>query len=230
MQQVFRDAAQMLDIHYEEECREEDASNLAPGIYLDHHCHFPQSLLNTDMRGFRIIRDPRDVVISGAHYHVRSDEAWLSRPSDLHDGQSYQAALSAHVGWPERYAFEMQWVAKATTGAMIEDADRLPEAIQLVRYEDLMSEDADETFRALIISLGFDAQEQDALMRSFERHSLRGASASEQSAHVRSGKIAQWKHTYTRALGEAFLTAMGDALIVLGYENDHSWVQALPGE
>ena len=53
----------------------------------------PQDLGGRAYRASHLIRDPRDVVVSGYHYHRRTDETWVHEPSDRYGGLSYQAFL-----------------------------------------------------------------------------------------------------------------------------------------
>src|SRR5690349_8119257 len=41
-------------------------------------------------RGIHIIRDPRDVIVSGCFYHQKSAEKWLHLPLEKFEGRTYQ--------------------------------------------------------------------------------------------------------------------------------------------
>jgi hypothetical protein len=230
MQKVFKLAARDLGLRYEGSNLVNVESFVEPGIFLDGHCRFPDELLAKNMPAFRMIRDPRDVVISGAHYHVKSTESWLDLKQDYFGGESYRTRITECATWRERYSFEMRNVAGGTTRAMVAETTSLPAGFRTVRYEDLMQEGAFEAFADLLVYLGFDGREQKALMASFEKRSFVGSLDVTAQKHGRSGKVAQWKQNYSRDMGEEFIEQFGTALIDLGYESDDSWLELLPAE
>ncbi|WP_262694303.1 hypothetical protein [Kordiimonas aquimaris] len=226
LQRVFMDAAQRMGHSFIENQREVAKGELRSGFYQDHHCRFSKDLLAADYVGFRMIRDPRDVVISGAHYHMKSDEAWLHEPLGALSGQSYAQAINAQPDMQSRYIFEAQQVANATTRDMIADVSRLPGMIT-VRYEDWIADETMQYFGAVMQQLGLTDEECSHAKEAFHRWSLFGR-GNKVDAHARSGATAQWRSIFTRAVGEAFLAVHGDALVTLGYEDNHDWVLHLP--
>ena len=197
----------------------------APGIYLDDHCEFPASLLSAPHAGFRIIRDPRDVVISGAHYHTRASESWLHEPRSDEGGRTYQQAINAQETQEERFLFEMHNAAHHTCSQMVRDVDLLPHFVT-VRYEAWMTDPIMANFVFVLRELRFDPYEIEAAKKACFEFSLFGKGGGIDN-HARSGKTEQWRTAFTRQLGEAFLELNGDALIKLGYEQNHDWVLTL---
>jgi len=197
-----------------------------PGIYQDEHCHFPESLLSADCVGFRMIRDPRDVAISGAHYHMKTHETWLHQPLDAFGGKTYQEAILAEPDMAARYVFEAQQVANATTLSMVQDYERLSEFIT-VRYEEWVTDETMSCFGATMAQMGLSADECALARQAFFDWSLFGRGGN-MDDHARSGKVAQWRTVFSRRLGESFLEMHGDALVTLGYEKNHDWVLSLP--
>ena len=230
MQSIFMAAAQKLGVaFYGPDLAAHGAATEGRflGIYFDDHCRIPKTLRAGNLRGFRLIRDPRDVVISGAHYHSKSTEPWLQRPIDRLGGLSYQAALGAQGGWQERYAFEMQETAGATIDHMLADIALESDVFRTVHYEDLIgTEEGHKHFAELVDFLGFTSGEANVLMDCFTEFSLASGKKAD-SQHVRSGERQQWKSVYTRALAEKFIDRHGDTLIALGYEKDHDWASML---
>lgn len=225
MQRVFLNLAKALETGFQGSHLGHDPIDPAPGFYLDDHSQFPQSLLDTDYGGFRMVRDPRDVVISGAHYHVKSHESWLHSPRDDKDGKSYQQAINACETQVEKYLFEMKNVALHTCQQMLADYERLPD-FTTVRYETWMTDTAMSDFEATMRGLGFSGLELQQAKDTFFQFSLFGE-RKHVDQHTRSGKVQQWRNIYTRQMGEAFLEHYGDALITLGYEKNHDWVARL---
>jgi hypothetical protein len=99
----------------------------------------PELLGGYSAAGFHIIRDPRDVAISGAAYHSKPEcvvgEPWLLEPFEGY--KSYQAALLAQPSFEHRVLFEAKHIAQATSMAMV----RVHEAsfLRTLRYEDLVA-------------------------------------------------------------------------------------------
>lgn len=226
MQRVFADIAEKLDLRFTESHPARDEGEAIAGIYLDGHSRFSSALLASDHAGFRMIRDPRDVVISGAHYHMKSDEAWLQEPLPALGGQTYQQAILAEPDAAARYIFEARQVANATTLDMVRDCERLS-GFTTVRFEDWIADDTMTSFAATMAQMGLSAKECAQAKQAFYNWSLFG-SGDKADAHTRSGKVAQWRSVFTRPVAEAFLEVHGDALIVLGYEENHDWVLSLP--
>lgn len=197
-----------------------------PGFYLDEHSCFPETLLKADHIGFRMIRDPRDIIISGAHYHAISDESWLHKPKEALGGRTYQQAILDESDQLAQYLFELQNVALETTRQMIEGYIMLPH-FETVRYENWMNDTSLMDFSRVMGKLGLTASETETARQVFYDYSLFGERQGIDQ-HTRSGKVAQWRDTYTRPLGEKFIEIYGDALVTLGYEKNHDWVLGLP--
>ena len=200
------------------------------GVYFEDHCRIEPELITANTRGFRMIRDPRDVVISGAHYHSKSDEPWLHLPLDVLDGKTYHDAINGAESWQDRYRFEMQpnWGGGTTIRKMVLDKVLEQDAFRTVCYEAMIDPvGGDAAFAELLMFLGFSAVEQTVIMRHFNANRLTNVAAAGHS-HVRSGKTQQWRSKYTKALARDFIDIHGDALIALGYETDHAWAETLP--
>lgn len=175
-------------------------------------------------RVFHLIRDPRDMVISGMHYHRTSEEPWLHKPRKLFGGKTYQQALNALPDDHARLLFEMERIAGSSLQVMLDWHYGRPECFEC-RYEDL-SADTDLTlFTAACRHLGIPEDKLPAATECFRQHSLFSMGA-KRPEHVRSGAPRQWQSVFDRTLAEAFDSRHGDALIALGYESDHSWVAA----
>lgn len=226
LQRVFMDMAEKLALPFAEAHTVTDDNEQFTGIFMDGHSRFSDGLLSGDSVGFRMIRDPRDVVISGAHYHGKSDETWLHEPLPALGGQTYQQAILAEPDAPARYIFEARQVANATTRDMVGDCDRL-KGFETVRYEDWIADESMTGFGKVMIQMGLTAQECELAKQAFHRWSLFGR-GNKADVHTRSGKVAQWRSVFSRPIAEAFLEVHGDALITLGYEKNHDWALALP--
>ncbi len=225
MQRVFLNLADALGIRYTGSHLGSDPIKPQAGFYLDEHSVFPASLLAARHRAFRMIRDPRDVVISGAHYHAKSHETWLHQPHEDFGGKTYQQAINSFDSQTDRYVFEMQHVAAETVEQMLQGATALPDFLT-VRYETWMTDPTMADFTSTMKQLGFRRKALDQAKETFFQFSLFGESK-HVDAHTRSGKVEQWRSVYTRAMADTFLDLHGDALITLGYEKNHDWVLGL---
>lgn len=223
---VMRDTAAAIGQAYTYNgVREFGGETLAPGIYFDDHAIFPDALSVIGGAGFRMIRDPRDVVISGAHYHLRSEESWLHMARANLGGQTYQQAIGACDGAQAQYLFEMQHAGGSTISEMAGPNDFVG-GLEVVRYEDLMADADFSQFRSLVIRLGFDQDEAEQAVAAFKKHSLIGDAKSTGKHGTSGGKLERWKSAFSRSTAEAFAAKHGDALIALGYEADHSWIES----
>ena len=91
------------------------------GIDLDfqYHSQFDPEAFTQPFRGVHLIRDPRDVVISGCFFNLRSDEKWLQRPREDFQGLTYQQKINSFDSFDDQLIFEMENVAANQISAML---------------------------------------------------------------------------------------------------------------
>lgn len=99
-----------------------------------------------------------------------------------------------------------------------------------VRYEDLLADGLktmEETLEAFS-GTSPDLPELEHTLRrySFKRKTGREPGIEDRKSFVRKGVSGDWKNYFSREACEAFDHYAGDALIALGYERDHRWVEA----
>ena len=171
------------------------------------------------LRGTHLIRDPRDVVVSGYYYHLSCEEEWCLVPQRRFGGRSYQDVLRT-LGHDDGIEFEMRYAAAATFREMASWNYGDPRFLEL-KYEDLIADEA-RVFARIFEHYGFGAQEQRraleiALSKSFERVTNRPVGVSEDGHHLRRGLPGQWREEFTAkhvALSEQLF---GKGLVRLGY-------------
>ncbi|MEJ6391596.1 sulfotransferase domain-containing protein [Gymnodinialimonas sp. 2307UL20-7] len=146
-------------------------------------------------RGIHLMRDPRDMIVSGYHYHKWTNETWVHRPDD--QGRSYQQKMQA---------------ADTRTGLFMEidhfiffyreqlenwDMDN-PDILE-VPYEDLMGEGRDQLYHDIFAHFGVPEDQAEIgveLMRLFEAKRRTGRNkdaAQAKHQHIRSGRKEQWR-------------------------------------
>lgn len=170
-------------------------------------------------RTIHLMRDPRDMIVSGYHYHKWTYESWASRPDE--NGQSYQDKLNT---------------LDKTTGLfleidhfiffyreLLEEWDMDDPDMMEVSYEALMGDGRDDLYHEIFAFLGCDGeclQMGSDLMRLFEAKRRTGRStdaAKARHAHIRSGRSEQWRVELTPAHLDYIEAQLGPVLRKFGY-------------
>jgi hypothetical protein len=188
-------------------------------IWFDAHSVFDGPARDAVHRAAVVIRDPRDVVISGAFYHAgpagaASGDAWVDLPSPKFGGLTYKQAIQAQPDDEARLLFEMDNMAARTLARMADCAKPRPE-VMLVRFEHLVTDTELHAFRAMFEWLGLAGRELEVALAAAREASI--FSGNVRSAHVRSGQPEQWRQHFTPALHAAFRQRFGDIAERLGY-------------
>lgn len=198
-------------------------------VFFQNHSRFDPAALPPDprpVRGVHLIRDPRDVIVSGCFYHQVSDEPWLLEPSPYLGGRSYREAITALDDPGDRLMFELENAGRVTIDEMLAWPYDRPEFHEL-RYEALARDVELVHFRRLFRFLGFPEAALPGLLADARRHCLFSGRVP-RSAHVRSGAAGQWRSHFEARHRRRFLECFGDALVRLGYEADDAWAEAGP--
>lgn len=187
-------------------------------IFLDAHSEFPEEPLPETTRGVVVIRDPRDVIISGALYHAGLQpgppEAWAHVARPQFGGLTYQQKIASLPDDEAKLAFEMDNMGARTLRMMARFAS-LPPGFIAVRFEELVSDPGMAEYRRMFKWLGLPPADRAMALRIAEANSL--FTGRLQSSHVRSGKPAQWRQHFTPALHAKFRRKFGDLPERLGY-------------
>ena len=200
--------------------------------------------------GVHFVRDPRDIVVSGYLYHLRTAERWCVNTdldptppirfprvprSQQHQpeswkaeylrslgGRSYQQNLRA-LPQAEGLLFEMHHYAGWTIDSM-RAWDYGREDVLEVRFEDLMAE-FDAGFRCIFSWLGLSAEQRDAALELAAHHDLGRKSREEirQIEHVSAAETSKWRAYFEPQHKNAFRARFGEVLVDLGYETGDDW-------
>jgi hypothetical protein len=205
-------------------------SELSPDadIFLQDHSKVDLDALRRRGRPVRcihIIRDPRDVVISGCFYHVKTTEKWANTPRAEFGGKNYRETIAALPNDHEKLVFEMKHTAMKSITDMInwnyQDQD-----VFEARYEDLIDDSDFRVFRPMMEFIGFHGADLDTVLEIVRANSLFGGANGATptgGVHVRSGESRQWPKTFTPELKRAFRELHPEALQRLGYEKNADW-------
>lgn len=145
-------------------------------------------------RGVHVMRDPRDMIVSGYHYHKWTHEEWVHRPDE--NGLSYQEKLNRA---DKRSGLFMEidhfifFYRDTLERWNLDDPDILE-----VPYDALMGSDRDAEYARIFSHLGLSGRHHALavdLMRLFEAGSRTGRKSGTvaQKSHLRSGKSGQWQ-------------------------------------
>ena len=85
-------------------------------------------------RAIRMIRDPRDTLVSAMHYHLRSKEPWLHKPRP--SGKTYQQELLEQPDDEARFLYELTRATNHTIKTML--AFEPQPDVLTVKYEDMI--------------------------------------------------------------------------------------------
>jgi len=190
-------------------------------VFFQDHSIFDFHSLGVGFRGIHLIRDPRDVIISGCFYHQKSGEAWLHRPMKELQGFTYQQKINSYGNIDDKILFEMENSGRETICDML-NWNYTRSSFYEMKYEDLIKDTDLMLFHKLFCFLGFPGSVIPSLLAISYNNSL-FSGQHRKSVHIRSGETNQWKNYFKPSHKDRFLELFGDALIRLGYEKDDNW-------
>ena len=180
-------------------CRGEPVARQTDLAFFRSTAHFHrEDLSGREFRGSHMVRDPRDIVVSGYFYHLWTREKWARQvDGSLWGGVSYQEYLNS-VDREQGLLAEIERAAGSTwptwrRGTMSSPSSWNP------RYEDVISNEL-PMFTRLFEFYGFNQKAVAVGLEAVEKLSIHTrAAAGEKKRHVRSGKTAQWRILWRRA-------------------------------
>jgi hypothetical protein len=209
----------------------------------------PHSMLRAPLdrpyRAIRLIRDPRDIWVSGYLYHLRCDEGWcintdidptppIAWPKIDHSAGHWTEDRKRHyLQWLGRKSyqqnlldrsladgldFELEGYTGCTLAAMREWPLNEADALD-VKLEDVMA-DFDGAMLAIFDHFGFTAEQTETALevaRSEDVNRMDDATVSDR-LQIHSRKISKWRDVLTPAQVAHFEASHGDLIRELGYE------------
>jgi hypothetical protein len=218
---ILRGVAEHCALRFAEISSAEDPS--AADVYLFQHSrHFNRSrFAGRPFRGTHMIRDPRDVLVSGYFYHLWTDERWANLPDVRYDGRSYREEL----GRRDRHdglLLEMERMClRGQLQEMLAWDYSQPEFLEL-KYENVIMDEA-QSFDRAFRHFGFRDREVRAGLDIVERMSFNRVSGRDvgevvAANHLRSGRPGDWRAHLTTDHLDRWEELAGDALTRLGYD------------
>lgn len=187
-------------------------------LFLSNHSRMELAPL-VPYRGIHLMRDPRDMIVSGYHYHKWTNETWAHRPDD--QGRSYQQKIQeadTRTGLFMEIDHFIFFYREQLENWNLDDPDILE-----VAYEDLMGEGRDRIYQDIFAHLGV-PEDQAAigvdLMRLFEAKRRTGRAKDVSRArhrHIRSGRNEQWREELAPEHLEYIEVQLGPVLRKFGY-------------
>jgi len=189
-----------------------------------------------DVAFLHLIRDPRDVLISGCAYHHHAPvrgEKFLHVPRPDLGGATYQQHLRALPDDAAKLRFEMGEKHAETLAEMRAWPYDDPRGVEL-RYEDIVADPSMAAFSDALERLGFHGAEHAAGLDAFWRNSLFGglksgaARTGRLATHISSSGGPRWPDELPGAVARDYAARFGGDLIALGYEAGEDWAKTLP--
>jgi len=211
-----------------------------PAIFFQDHSEVNLSGLE-NYRGAHIIRDLRDIVVSGYYYHLWTREKWAKKPmnvshKDLNENNSllpinknkdmsYQQFLNS-LSREEGLLVEINRASKSVIKDIMKWDYNNKDFFEF-KYEDIM-ENEDKIFQQLFHHYGFNDVAIETSIKlakqfSFKNRTGRDIGDIGKKSHMRSGKLQQWKQEFNEEHKALFKKLHGEDLIKLGYEKNLNW-------
>jgi hypothetical protein len=192
-------------------------------IYIDHHSRsIPSS--HGEFRATHIIRDPRDILVSGYFFHRWTNESWANEKNKIYEGHSYKEHITS-LSQEDGFLFEMDRLQEDVKAMVAWDYAQ-PNVLEL-RYEDVVTNEIDQFYRMFehyrFKQSAMKIVEKCVRANSFERVTGRKRGEIADKKHLRSGACGDWQEYFTPKVKEVFKERMGSALIELGYERNRDW-------
>lgn len=175
--------------------------------------------------GSHMIRDPRDMLISGYFYHKWCNEKWCNINKDKFNGKTYKEMLNT-LPKDDGIIFEMQHSFKFNLNSMTEWNYYNPLILEL-RFEDMINNE-EFLFSKVFEHYGLTKREIKQALKivgryKFEKKTGRKKGEEQTNHHLRKGIAGDWENHFSEKTRAEFKKLFPGALYKLGYEPDDNW-------
>jgi len=222
---IFKKISAQFNWKYEQgdqQCPDADVD-----IFLNYLSNFDFSSLGPYV-GTHLIRDPRDMIISGYYYHLWCDEMWCKKPVDDFGGKNYQEVLNS-LNPEDGIMFEMSNIYGSfkRTATFMLNWNYNNQYILELKYEEILH-DTEKYFIHVFNHYGFNAKETEIAMEvvdqcKFEKITGRSMGEENPKNHFRKGIAGDWKNHFTESHKKAFKELYPGLLEKLRYEQNDLW-------
>lgn len=170
------------------------------------------------LRGFHIIRDPRDLMVSGYFWHI-SDLSVDSNPWNAERRARLRAEPDQEAGLLREVEF-----SRCYFDAMAEWDYARPDILEM-RFETMIA-DPLPFLRDAFAFVGLPTGDLERIVAEHDFQRLAGGRSRGQEAReqkYRKGIAGDWRNHFTPRITDAFKRHCGDLLVRLGYEPDLNW-------
>lgn len=187
-----------------------------PFVFFEDHSIFPSCLIEDGTaRGMHVVRDPRDMLLSGMKYHDHAEEAWLRVPMANLGGRTLQQFFRQASSEQARAFAEMEWVLDRTVKEMSDVACQ--EGVATFQYERLIGEDWRRAWTSVLEYFEVPGGEMPRLLQVVERNSVFGERAVQKKGHVHNPAPEKWRRELSPNLVDLVEERYSNSLAVLGY-------------
>ena len=205
-------------------------------------------IINKPYLGIHVIRDPRDIIVSGYLYHKRCNEEWCITNLDYSNqirypipfsqqykskkwrknyltslgGKSYQQNL-IELNETQGLLFEMRHCGMWTIKSMMDWDYRNPKVME-IKFEELMT-NFDTTFKKIFEHLNFSNYQTSKSLKIASQHDLNRMTEEQlkKNSHISSRKTTKWRKYFKDVHKKEFKKLFGNDLIQLCYEKSNEW-------
>jgi len=200
--------------------------------------------------GVHMVRDPRDLIVSGYQYHRTTREAWCTN-ANLDETPPITAPRvprwkeSAPLKWQQEYLRslngksyqenlralpEQEGITFEMLGHSAWTIDRIREwnyedsSVVELRFEDVLA-DYDAEMRRMFVGLGLDERwvERAVAIAATEDLARMDSRRLDTDPHIKSRGASRWQGHLTTEHRRAFKERFGNVAEVLGYEESSEW-------
>jgi hypothetical protein len=200
--------------------------SLVPGEVVRGHLFFhPQNaadLREKNVVHYFVYRDPRDVVVSEAHY-LREMNRWHRLALYFSKLPSIEDAIMLSIRGFDPPIAGIEYPNVAERFARYADWLQRDDCLTL-RFEDMASDGRPAVIRRMAEFYAAHCSQRIDVEACIEK--MTSSIAPQKSHTFRSGKKSGWNHEFTAEHCRAFDAVAGDLLIQLGYEQNHNWAAA----